>query len=296
MGNRKGIIYEANERLNTLLDAGLHTSRFEVKRARREAGEKLWTYSSGVIHSHGTRNAYQQHVMAFIQWARASYGVRRLDELDQRAEELAAVYLSERLMQNCSPYTVQAERAALRLFFADRDLASLIDLPERRREQITRSRLTVARDKEFQPKNWQPLIRFLQATGLRRAEVTLLQVEDIQENPDGSGMIVSVKKGHGKGGRPRIVPVLPGHEQDVLALRDNRDQQERVFARIPSHLDIHALRRAYAQAYYCQLSGRALPSPDGRLKHTDYDEQAVLQVSRALGHNRKDIILRHYLR
>jgi integrase len=294
MGNRKSIIYEANERLNA--KTKFKVSRFEEKKARREAGESFWSFSSGLIHSHGTRNAYQQHVMRFVQWARSNYQMRRLDVLDQRADELAAEYLAQHLTQGYSPYTVQTERAALRLFFTNRQLAEQLTIPARRREQITRSRKETVREREFQSANWRQLIRFLQATGLRRAEVRLLQVEDIQNDPLAGDLEVIVKKGHGKGGRLRRIPVLPGHEQDVLSLRDGREPQELVFLQIPSHLDIHAIRREYAQSYYQQLSGRELPPSVGRLKRSDYDEAAVLQVSKALGHNRKDVILRHYLR
>lgn len=294
MGNRKGIIYETNERLNAKTQ--FKVSRFEEKKARREAGEHFWSFSSGLIHSHGTRNAYQQYVMQFVQWARSNHQIRRLDVLDRCADELATEYLAERLTQGHSPYTVQAERAALRLFFDDRELAEQLVIPARKREQITRSRKETVREKEFQPANWQPLIQFLLATGLRRAEVTLLKVEDIQRDPVTGDLEVIVKKGHGKGGRPRRVPVLPGHEQNVLCLRNGREPQELVFPHIPSHLDIHAIRRKYAQSYYQHLSGRGLPPLTGRLKRSDYDEAAVLQVSKALGHNRKDVILRHYLR
>ena len=295
MGNRKGIIYEAIERLNTKMAIGI--SRFAQKQTHRQAGEQFWTFTSGQIHSHGTRKAYQQHVIQFIQWARAAYDIHRLDVLDQRAEELVVEYLSERLEKGYSSYTIQAERSALRLFFDTRDLAETIIIPPRTRATITRSRGTALRDQEFQPDNWQPLIRFLRATGLRRTEVELLQVEDIQQNQVTGKLEVAVKKGHGKGGRPRQVPVLPGREQDVLAQSEGREPKALVFLRIPSHLDIHALRREYAQAYYHHLSGRDLPpSVDQRLKSADYDETAVREVSRALGHNRKDVILKHYLR
>ncbi|MHB8597176.1 MAG: integrase [Ktedonobacteraceae bacterium] len=234
--------------------------------------------------------------MAFIQWARQTHQIRRLDVLDSRADELATEYFTERLLRGCSPYTVLAERSALRLFFDNRDLAATVTIPTRQRENITRSRTIPVRTKDFNPGNWQPLIRFLQATGLRRAEVQRLQVEDIGENPVTGGIEVAVKKGHGKGGRARQVPVLPGREQDVLAQKDGRDPEALVFPRIPSHLRPHTFRREYAQAYYCLLSGRVLPSPVGRLKHSDYDEVAVKQVSLALGHNRTDVILSHYLR
>jgi integrase len=269
-------------------------SRYEAKKARREAGEKIWSYSDEKFHSHGSRNSYQQHILAFIQWSRNTHGVRRLDKLDERADELATEYLYERLEK--SPYTLRAERAALRLFFSNRALAKDVPLPIRKRENITRSRQPTVREKEFQPANWQPLIKFLRATGLRRAEVRRLQMEDIQSNPLTGNVEVAIKKGRGKGGRPRQVPVLPGSEAAVTSLLAKGNPEQLVFPRIPSHLDVHALRREYAQTYYCQLSGRELPPATGRLKRSDYDEAAVLFVSRALGHNRKDVILRHYLR
>lgn len=294
MGNRKGIIYAALERLDAKMKIG--ESRFEAKMAQRAEGETGWSLSDGYIHSHGTRKAYQEHVLRFIRWARSNYEVRRLEVLDERAEELATAYLTDRLIQGYSPYTVQAERAALRFFFDQRQLAATVQLPARKREGITRSRSPAIRDKEFQPSNWPSLIRFLQATGLRRNEVRRLLVEDIQESPITGVLEVVIKKGHGKGGRPRRVPVLPGHEDDVQRLREGRDSQEPVFERLPSHLDIHAIRREYAQSYYRFLSGRELPPPAGRLKASDYDVTAVLQVSQALGHNRKDVILRHYIR
>jgi integrase len=279
------------------MQAGLGESRFEAKKARREAGERLWAFSDGKIHSHGTRNAYQQHVMAFIQWARSNHGVRRLSILDERADELATEYLSERLVAGKSPYTLQAERSAFRIFFDNRLLAESVVIPERKGENITRSRRPTKRSREFQPANWQHIIKFLQATGLRDAEVKRLQVEDILEHgPATGGPEITIKKGRAKGGRPRQVPVLPGREQDVLPLRVGRDPQELVFPRIPSRLHPQQYRRAYAQAYYQHLSGRPLPPTDRRLKPSDYDKAAVLQVSQALGHNRRDVVLRNYLR
>jgi hypothetical protein len=39
-----------------------------------------------------------------------------------------------------------------------------------------------------------------------------------------------------------------------------------------------------------------LPPVTGRLQRTDYDLEAVMIVSRALGHNRRDVVLHNYLR
>ena len=296
MGNREGLTYAVKKRLNEKMSIG--ESRYAIKQARREAGESVWAYSDERIHSHGTRNTYQQHMVAFAKWAAKKYGVRFLEELDARADELATEYLGERLAMHKSADTLSTERSALRLFFSRRDLAAQVVIPERTRENITRSRRPTIRSREFQPANWQPLIRFLDATGLRDSEVKRLQIEEILEKGPETGRVeVSIKKGRGKGGRPRQVPVLPGHEEDVLQLlREGRDPKERVFPRVPSRIHVQGHRRTYAQAYYKHLSDRELPPAHGRLKPSDYDREAALKVGRALGHNRIDVVLRSYLR
>ena len=136
-------------------------------------------------------------------------------------------------------------------------------------------------------------MQFLQATGLRRHEVRALRCRDIFAQ-DGN-LLVHVTSG--KGGLARDVPVLPGREEQVWAVSIGRDPDEVAFLRIPKHMDVHGYRREYAQALYLQYApGRSLPPPAGRLKRGDYDVEAVLRVSQALGHRRKDVVLRHYLR
>lgn len=292
MGTRKSLIREAIERLDGKM--ALHQSRFAAKQARRETGEHIWAFSTEQIHSHGTRRAYQEHVLHFVNWCREQYALRYLAELDERADELACEYLTERLTTGKSPYTLHAERSALRLFFTQRDLAASIALPRRRREGMTRSRGSARRDRDFQPANWEAEIRFLARCGLRRSEAVALRIGDISAHPDGH---VTIQVVRGKGGRSRQVPILSGHEADVLSYIEGRDDpMGRVFARLPSHLDIHALRRSYAQHYYQSLSGRDLPNTEGRLRADAYDHDAALQVSRALGHNRVSVCLQHYLR
>ena len=115
-------------------------------------------------------------------------------------------------------------------------------------------------------------------------------------HPDYKGQ-TTVRVRNGKGGKARTVPVLMGHEQDVMAMRAERANEELVFPRIPSHLDVHSYRRAYAQALYLSYApGMTLPQSEGRLKPNEYDVEAVQAVSLALGHNRMDVVLRHYIR
>jgi integrase len=295
--HRKSIVKEAIDRLEEKMAIG--QSRREAKQALRASGRHVWTYSTELIHSFKTRSVYQGHIVRFVKWARTTNKIQSLTQLDPRSHELASSYLQQHLDEGKSPYTLQAERSALRLFFGKRDLAQDIAIPRRTRANITRSRGPKSHDRHFQPENWELLLNFLHATGLRRNELSLLRVRDIIErdsDPDYFGL-TTVKVINGKGGKSRTVPVLTGHEQDVLRMRADRAEEEFVFPRIPKHLDVHSYRRAYAQELYLFYApGWALPPSTGRLKHSDYDAEAVLAVSRALGHNRTDVALQHYLR
>lgn len=229
-----------------------------------------------------------------MKWARAEHHIISLEQLEPYVHELATAYLRERLADGKSPSTLQAERAALRLFFDDRHLAEGVTLPRRARAGITRSRGTKGHDRYFQPKNWPDLMQFAQATGLHRHELVQLRVEDIHRDHAGQAWVHGQS---GKGGLTREVSVLAGHEAAVLDLVTERDPEVRVFGHIPKHMDVHAYRRAYAQALYLQYaSGRELPPVTGRIRPANYDHAAVERVSWALGHRRLDVVLRHYLR
>ena len=75
-----------------------------------------------------------------------------------------------------------------------------------------------------------------------------------------------------------------------------------VWGVLPAHMDEHGYRRDYATAYYNQIARdpRSLDPKEryccrGDLKGVWYDRQAMLEVSRALGHNRINVIAGHYL-
>jgi integrase len=294
-GHKKSIIKESLERLDRLMAVG--ESRFAAKQAARHEAEAegtpFWTYTSGRMHSHRTRQTYQQQVFLFVNWARAHAHLPHLADLDARADELASQYLVELVARGRSPYTLRTIRSALRLFFGDRGLAASVALPPRRREGITRSRFPAARDRQVQLANWQDVILFAKATGLRKEELRYTRVRDVYRDREGR-LVVRVPKG--KGGKFREAPVLPALAEEVLALVAGRVVSERLFARLPD-IDIHALRRQYAQALYLAYApGWSLPPASGVLHPSLYHREAALLVSAALGHARLEIILSHYLR
>ena len=118
-------------------------------------------------------------------------------------------------------------------------------------------------------------------------DIKLIESEDLQ-------VIVHVHRG--KGGRKRDVPVRLGYERDVLALIMGRDPEARIFDHIPDRLRVHVKRRESAQGRYQDMTGRELPPEHGRLKPNSYDKAAAMEVSHSLGHNRVDIVTRHYIR
>jgi len=181
----------------------------------------------------------------------------------------------------------------LRTYFGNRSLAGEVSLPKRKRENIIRSRLPTVRDRHFQPDNWPLLVNFVQACGLRREELRDLRVGDIFHRTDGQ-LVVHVRKG--KGGKERKVPVFPGREQAISAVKKGRDDDEHAFDRLPSAMDIHAYRRHFAQELYEHLSSRTLPPLIGRLQASDFDRHAAGYVTKCLGHNRVDVIFGHYIR
>jgi integrase len=293
MGKRRSLVRQVLDRFDTLMATG--ESRHAAKLVARAAGERGWSVSDGRLHSYRTRKGYQAIVLRLVNWCATSQGLQfhSLDELDAHAEEFVARYLLEGLAAGKSAWTLKTERSALRLFFGQRDLAASVPLPPRRRVDITRSRQPAARDEAFDAAHWRELLTFLDATGLRRSEVALIHVRDVYDDATGH-LQVTVK---GKGGKWRIVPVLEEHADAVRALLAGRKPEERLFARIPSHLDVHAHRRQFAQATYRAVSdGKDLPSSAGRLRTGAIDPDAARQVSQALGHNRLDVTTTHYLR
>ena len=110
---------------------GIEGKPLQSQKARRAAGERVWSFTTERIHSLTTRGVYQQHILAFVNWARDSHHITHLEQLDERADELVTAYLTHHIVAGRSPYTLQTERAALRMFFHNRGLAATVTLPAR---------------------------------------------------------------------------------------------------------------------------------------------------------------------
>ncbi len=118
-----------------------------------------------------------------------------------------------------------------------------------------------------------------------------------------------------KGGRERLVPVLGPHAQLVIDRYMNTENDEKVWLHVPSHADIHSYRGDYATAIYKHYARPLKEIPYDKYhpglgkayqsqvyccrkdeKGKKLDKYAMLLASKALGHNRIEVVANNYLR
>jgi len=280
------------------------------KELRAELGDD-YTFETTVptIHSYSTRTGYQQTALEFVHWCENVRGIHKYARLES-CEALVKEYLQYRVDNGCAIPTLKKDRSALgKLFGAPVDFP----LPERKSENIKRGRGKKAMDKHFSEKKNSDVVRIAKATGSRREDAGKLSVDSFREI--GGRLYVDFHKS--KGGRNRIAPVRPDMEDTVrdLLTKAKAEGRDLLFDKIPSKMDVHSYRREYAQELYKIIShDRALrdemlrqypPRREivkaeyytirGRAVSRTFLRDDLYLISQALGHNRLDVAVTHYL-
>ena len=248
--------------------------------------------TSTKIYSHSTYENYVKEGLLFVRWCQEHTPAKTLEEM----REHRAVYIQDNLDRGLSPATIKKRVAALNKVYGDKIQG--LQVPNRVRSGITRSRLENTNSANFSEARNRPLVEFCRATGLRRHELAALKPEQVRM-VDGRLHICDVQ---GKGGRVRDVPVARGGEEAVLRAVYGCRDSELVFKTLPSHADIHSYRAEYCAAIYkeherdlTELSRSELYCCRGDKAGVWYDKQAMMAASEALGHSRIDVIAEHYL-
>lgn len=306
MSHRNKICF--TQQIKDALDARLAIgqSKYTDKRERTADGRRV---SDEKIYSWNTYRAYMQHANYFTDWIEKYHPECKTLA---RARQYVDTWLCSRVCDGLSAYTVKLDAAALGKVYGCSTKDFDIITPPRLRNEIVRSRGEKVRDKHFSEKNNAALISFCRCCGLRRSELEKLRGDDLIQNSDGS---YSIRVISGKGGRDRCAPVI-GSPDEVRAVVDRMRAagNNKAWGRVHNAADIHSYRRDYALRVYQlyarpvgSLQGQVMPDPDkaGRVvsavyrsrdkKKREYDRAALLQCSRALGHNRVDVVARHYL-
>lgn len=283
-----------------------HLAKKEEKdRCRREG--RPWNPSRvDGIFSYNTVKTYTEHGLAFARWMKENYPkIHRIKDIHPAHVQK---YLGWRQRMGDSAWTIWTRASAMAKILgcsATDFNGKYFQLPKRKRENIRRSRREVAQDRKFSQWRNREIVEFAVGTGLRRRELASVRPEDVYWGENGR-LMVHVE--HGKGGRKREAPVLRGYEERVWAERERaiRESRERIFGRVPRHMDVHGCRRQYAAMMYRQVrverraAGGAEPKDPKAwyVRRSDGKrfERAVLRrVTEALGHGRLEVAVRHYL-
>lgn len=259
--------------------------------------------TQGKIYSWETYRSYMKHANYFAAYCKEKHRCKTLDQCRPYVNE----WLDSR--SNLSPYTVKLEAAALAKIYCC-STSEFAPTKARKRQDISRSRGTAKRDYGFSLKKNRDIIEFCRSTGARRSELTFLTGDALTEK-DGQYYIHFSKAT--KGGRPRLSPVIG--DVDLVVRLMNEAGSDRVFVKIPSHMDVHGYRADYATRIYQQharpieqipydrinpKTGRRYQSDvyycRGDRAGTKLDKVAMKITSEALGHSRISVIAGHYLR
>lgn len=277
----------ARLRLQAMLKAGMGSKRSEDK-AEADTRNK--------IYSKATFETYKQQFRHFADWLNKAHPEAVTLE-DARA--FVDEYLRHLIELERSAYSISTAKAAIAKIMGV-EATQFISTPPRLRANIKRSREVAERDKHISDKKEEELARFTSATGLRRKEMTMITAEDLFfENGQA---YLKIDKGT-KGGKSRVAKILGKTEEETKHIvKWIQSKQGRLFNKLSSNYDNHFYRATYANRLYNQLKRDIadIPTQERYVMRKEragevYDKHAMLQVSRALGHNRISVIAQSYL-
>lgn len=282
------------------------------------------------IFSFNTYQTYWKHTKYFIKWIQVNHP--ECVTL-KSARKYVNTWLQERTDQGLSAWTIQTEAKALgKLYGITPDSSDYFKPPKRRRVDIKRSRGEKNRDAHFSEKNNAELVAFCRGTGLRRSELQSLtgkdlitraeilelmdyQASDIIKDAAMFNAEYYVYVACGKGGRQRISPIVGNNVEHIVQRMMNTGADEKVWLYVNSNADIHSYRADYATWLY-KSTARAIEDipydkvnkGTGRRYQSEVytcrkdengkklDKKAMQLCSKALGHNRIEVVANNYIR
>lgn len=289
------------------------------KTAKKDLGFGQSTYQIYSVNSYKT---YLKQCKQYARWLKEEKGINKIDDIN-KTEQYAKEYIQKRLDDGKSIYTVKMERSALGMLYGKQ---IDIKLPSRTPDQITRSRKETKNDRYItRDGKYKDVFTISIATGSRRKDISKLCVNNFRE-VDGKLYVFFEKS---KGGRDRLTPVLEKYEKDVRDIIEQAkaDGKTRLFNHIPKEIDVHCLRREYCQGLYDEIKDnkelrdeilknyperrelKTQKDKDGNtvtkeIKSDVYKDRSgniwnrddIYVLSQALGHNRLDVSITHYLK
>lgn len=280
---------EIYNRLSKLFKAGNGRSRNVDK---RNGVDREYIYSSK------TYKTYHNECKRFAVWCRKTHPeVRHLKECKKYVNE----YLTYQISSGKSPWTLTTQKAALAKLYGV-DYASFIATPPRERSKIKRSRNPVSRDKNISANTEKFLSTITSATGLRRNELCKITGDALRYDSSGRPFL-HITRGT-KGGKIRdavIIGATPEETEYIVGLFKSAGKMK-LLPKVSSAYDNHRYRAEYAKRLYQHYARNIenIPISERYIMRKDrageiLDKRAVRIVSKAMGHNRIDVIALNYL-
>lgn len=256
----------------------------------------------GKIYSRVTLKNYVKWGRNYVEWVKETKG--NFKSLEDIPLSYAKEYLDYGVnVKNYSVYTTRLQASAIAKLY-NVQIKSFYKVPSTSTAKIKRSRGASAMDAHFSIENNKEFIDFCKGTGLRRKEVTALKPEQIVIKNNKVYIDLESQREYNvqtKGGRPRIVEVLPEYYSVVLKAKKSATGtgNAKVFSKIPKNADIHSYRRFYAKTKYQQFLENKFGSIKnakmdyfrrGKNNGKHYNKAALQHVSSNMGHNRLIVV------
>lgn len=320
---KQNLIEQADTKLRSMLAIG--QSKKADKQNDIDTSQKIYSWS--------TFRTYKKQTLAYVRWLKKEHPeIKSL----KKARKYVGDFLQKQEEKNLSAWTIHTQAKALGKLYnikpTDKDFYIC---PQRERKNIKRSRTDAIRDKHFSKTNNDELIKFCKGTGLRRTELTELrggclisksQLQpwlDKNPNPTRAKLVADALRFkhsdyfilvRGKGGKYRFAPIIGENRANIVDRIAHTPKGEKVWQYVNTNADIHSYRSDYATALYKAYARPIETIPYDRVdalgrkrqsevyfcrkdeKGKKLDRVAMVTASKALGHNRVEVIANNYLR
>ena len=283
--NSKSIVYICNQTLKSKTRFG------ESKHEAKIAGN-----ANQYIYSYNTFETYRKWVNNMIKWARnKGYKLRTLEDVDKHSVD----YLQHLINNNYSPYTIKLARSSLSKLLGVEYSHFDIDIPTRKRSEITRSRNRELALKNFsEAKNMEQVI-FCKTTGCRAFEARAAVGDNLRLIKGEYYLFIP----RGKGGKSRLAKLYGTEEEINLVVQLCQNVgSDLVLPNFKNAANTHGYRADYAQRVYlanCRdlstINRHEIMYSRNDMKGRKLDKKALLVTSKMLGHNRISVVANNYL-
>lgn len=238
------------------------------------------------IRSINTAKTYRKTGEQFAKWLKDEKGINKIKLV---TADHAGEYLQIRQEKGISPWTIKSDMAALNKIFGFDLKSKALGLRERKIKNIKRSRSGPDKSRPGIEIKFKDQIMLIKACGCRRSSVTKITYNDIIFK---NGQATAVKLTE-KGGKFREAPVLEIFKKEFTAMiKKYSGTQKSIFDKLDSHVAAHYYRHLYAKNLYKELCEKIAPT--GNL-YKGYRVEVLKEVSKAIGHNRINVVVDNYL-